>query len=231
MTTLSKPSARPWLAGLLFVDVCLYLDTTLRWENGFGFARSSWLVTTLEFVAGVAVCNSLLLRWRVPFWLHAAFGLAALTLGFVLASTGNQYFNWHSTPTFTQFLVKDGLDIYWIFQGGLSTASSGAIAHGLLGRAWRQTLQVKPPRTRAQAFFAVGLSLVVMSFVRFVPPVTLLADRAMPDGSYRLLDPRSNPEGVATLRSACWLALFTLGLLSIAGAAETWRRSRRRESL
>lgn len=231
MVSVLSPKRAPWARGslhpsllaLLLVDASLYLDATLRWENGFGFARPAWLATTVTFLGSVALTNSLLLRFRAPGWVHAFAGFVAMTVGFVLASTGNPFFDWRSYPLLHRFMIQNGLDSYWMFEGGKETALVALVAHGIWGP-WGRAVA---PVTRLSKLLRSGVALIVVSFVGLIPPVRIYIPRQLPEGYSQYVDPRSSPDEVAALRRAWWLGMLGVGVLSSLAGVDAWRRARR----
>jgi hypothetical protein len=231
-------STRTWRAGavlaLTSIDVALYLDCTLRWENGFGFVRSAWLLPSLAVLVGSVLLNLLFIGRRFPGWFQGVVAFVGLSFAFLLASSGNPFFDWRTLPFAVNLMANQpSLSSSLLGDGGFQVALLGALAHTLLGRSARSAACRPAPWDGERWLAALSLALLVLSVVGNVEAVTMYVVEGRPDHpSYGTsVDPRDpSPQtlqALALVRGAFWGAVALVGLaLLVIAVGLTVRRVR-----
>jgi hypothetical protein len=180
--------------------------------------RASWLGVALL----VGLVFSLLDRVVSSKLLQALLTFPVWCWAFMMASTGNPYFDWHSVPI-VDFFRTSWLD-NWLEGGGFATAAIASAAHVALATHWlpRPTFAHTAPaesRRFARALL-VAACVVLLPVVEQRAPVTSPSN---PPYVVRV-DPR-DPSGVARTRVQ-WLRGGAWALVAV--AASGWLLQRRR---
>ena len=202
----------PTFASVALFDLALSIDAGLRWEKGFGFARTEWLRD-----AGLVLALELFVAWLLvrrpsPAWLVAIWAFPSLCVAFMAASAGTSVFDWRKAPVLS-FVTQDW-STKLVEQGGFYTAFVGTLAYVSWYGAARRVLRLKPPNARELLLLGLGLGWIVASAIRLADLVSVYPD----------FRPRSPGElyTVGLARSALWGTALVVGL--IAFAAGFYRR-------
>jgi hypothetical protein len=153
------------------LDLALYVDTALRWEIGVTFLRVAWLQTALIFTLTSWLVRRFFARFLVVDFVQAILIFPLWCWAFYLASSGNPYFNWRTLPVADFFRVS--LLDSWLFDGGFLTAGIAAVASAALAPGWRHSTPQGKPRSAASWLRGLGLSMVIVAGVAFMPTVSL----------------------------------------------------------
>jgi hypothetical protein len=213
---------------LTLIDVAIYLDYTLRWESGFGFVRSAWLLPSLSFLALCSLSNLALCRRAAHALFHAVLAVVILTVAFHWSKSGIPFAEWSAPPRAQgpAFFGRDPASRFFLEGGGV-VVLLGALAHGLLGQGLRSSLA---RRTTGSTLWllSLGLSLSVLFFVgRFNA-----FEFTVWDPQADVIDPRGpTPEAretAAQVRAVFWSSGAVVGgALTLLAGARLARRSRR----
>jgi hypothetical protein len=230
----SRALSRRTIVALTALDCAVYLDCTLRWENGFGFLRTAWLLPSVAVLLVSLLLNLLFVERRLPGWFQGVVAFVGLSFAFLLASSGNPFFDWRTLPFLPHvFYDKDALFLRLVGDGGYLTALLGALPHAVLGRSARLAARQPAPWTEERWLGALGLSGLVVSVVGHLNAVAIHAVVARPDNPdySMLIDPRDpSPQTLQALalgRGAFWGAVALVGLaLLVIAVGLTVRRVR-----
>jgi hypothetical protein len=212
------------LWAVLLLDAALYLDAAARWELGFGFVvRPSWLAAALVMALAFWLFNRLLIGVLVVDVVQALLTFPLWCWAFIVAGTGNPYFDWRTLPVVDFFRIS--LLDNWLRDGGFLMAGIAAVAHGALAPGWRSSTRGGQARSEVSWLRGLGLALIVASSVALIRPVELAA--SMYAGNADPRDPRGSKLGpLEVMRAVLWLAVCAAGIWQLGRSARLAHRER-----
>lgn len=145
------------LAVLAWLDIAMYLDTALRWQQGLSFVGGlRWSLWTLPWLGIWLASVAWLTLTGAGFIRHALLAFLAFSWGFFIASSGHPYYDWTSLPFYGGLFVSSNIT-YWT-PDGRDLAVIAAMYHGALGLSVKRPLAVLAPWSVERWAGVVGLA-------------------------------------------------------------------------